>query len=67
MGANTNGSAMIQHYDLVSVANSANTLRHYHQGSAAQLAGQSGPQPGVGLIIQRRKRIIKNQYLRLAG
>ena len=60
-------TALVQHDDAVGMADRADALRHDQAGRVAQLARQTGAEAGIGAVIQRGERIIKDEDLRLAG
>ena len=67
MRADPGHTALVQHDDAVGMADRADALRHDQAGRVAQLARQTGAEAGIGAVIQRGERIIKDEDLRLAG
>ena len=66
MRADADGLAAVEHDYLIRMADAADALGDDYLRGIRELFGKLPSQRGVRLIVERRERVIKYQYLRLA-
>ena len=67
MSSDTCHLSLIEHDDLVGMADRSDTLCHDHAGGTFQVSGKSSSQFFICFIIQGGEGIVKNQDLRISG